>query len=92
MAVVTAMFLWHRRGHSWAATRAELGRGFLRAHFWPLAVPNWLFWIPMVTIVYAFPLPLQFLLFVLALAAWSLILVVVAGGGARAAESGTLDA
>ena len=34
----------------------------------------------MVSVVYAFPLPLQFLLFILALAAWSLILVVIAGG------------
>jgi hypothetical protein len=43
-----------------------------------------------VSVVYAFPTPLQYLLFVLALAAWSLILVVIAGG--EPAGSGTLEA
>ena len=56
----------------------------------PLLLPDWGFWIPMVLVIYAFPLALQFLLFVLALAAWSLILVVIAGG--EAAESSSLEA
>jgi hypothetical protein len=43
-------------------------------------LPNWLFWIPMVSIIYALPVPLQFLLFVPALAAWSLIMVFIAEG------------
>jgi hypothetical protein len=45
----------------------------------------------MVTVIYAFPVPLQFLLFILALAAWGLILVVIAGGeSAGGGESATL--
>ena len=46
----------------------------------PLLLPNWCFWVPMVTIVYALPAALQFLLFVLLLAAWSLIMVFIAEG------------
>jgi hypothetical protein len=80
LLLVTALYLFQTRGFSWVATRPALARGFFRARVLPLLVPDWLFWIPMVSIVYAFPLPLQFLLFVLALAAWSLILVVIAGG------------
>jgi hypothetical protein len=43
-----------------------------------ILIPNWLFWIPMVSIIYALPVPLQFLLFIPALAAWSLIVVFIA--------------
>jgi hypothetical protein len=95
LVVIVTLFLWRRRRFSWAATRPQLRRGFLRKHVVPLLLPDWLFWIPMVCVVYAFPLPLQFLLFILALAAWSLIMVVIAGGTGQdggAAESGNLAA
>jgi hypothetical protein len=82
LCLITALYLYRARGFSWAATRPAFARGFLRARVLPLLLPDWLFWIPMVSVVYAFPLPLQFLLFILALAAWSLILVVIAGGDA----------
>jgi hypothetical protein len=80
LVVITALYLLRARGFSWTATRPAFGRGFLRARVLPLLLPDWLFWIPMVSAIYAFPLPLQFLLFIFALAAWSLILVVIAGG------------
>jgi hypothetical protein len=112
VALITALYLFRARGFSWAATRPAFTRGgfvkgFVRARVLPLLVPDWLFWIPMVSVVYAFPVPLQFLLFILALAAWSLILVVIAngdaangdaangdaaGGESAPAESGSLDA
>jgi hypothetical protein len=96
LVFITALYLFRARGFSWAATRPALGRGFVRARVLPLLLPDWFFWIPMVSIIYAFPLPLQFLLFILALAGWSLILVVIATGdavaGGVAAESGTLEA
>ena len=57
-----------------------VGRGFYQSRVLPLLVPNWLFWIPMVSIIYALPVALQFLLFVPALAAWSLIMVFIADG------------
>jgi hypothetical protein len=89
LLLITALYLFRARGFSWAATRPALVPGFFRARVLPLLLPDWLFWIPMVSIVYAFPLPLQFLLFVLALGAWSLILVVIAGG--ESGGSSTLD-
>jgi hypothetical protein len=85
--LITALYLFRARGYSWSATRPAFTRGFFRERVLPLLLPDWFFWIPMVSVVYAFPLALQFLLFILALAAWSLILVVIAGG-----ESGTLEA
>jgi hypothetical protein len=78
--VIVTLFLWHRRGYSWAATRPALRADFLRTHVMPLLVPAWCFWLPIVLIVYALPGPLQFLMFAFALAAWSLIMVFIAGG------------
>jgi hypothetical protein len=75
---IVVLFLWRQRGYSLAATREALGRELFRTRVLPLLIPNWLFWIPMVSIVYALPVPLQFLLFVPALAAWSLIMVFIA--------------
>lgn len=79
-AVIAALFLWRGRGFSFAATAPALGRRFFRERVLPLLVPNWCFWIPMVSIIYALPVPLQFLLFVLVLAAWSLIMTFIAEG------------
>jgi hypothetical protein len=86
LVLIVSLFLWRRHGYSWARARAELRPGFFRARVLPLLLPDWLFWIPMVCAIYAFPLPLQFLLFILALAAWSLIMVVIAGGEAQGAS------
>ncbi len=98
LALVTALYLWRRHGYSASATLRALRREgfphFMRGRIVPLLLPDWFFWIPMVTVIYAFPVPLQFLLFILALAAWSLILVMIAGGDTSAGgdESATLDA
>jgi hypothetical protein len=93
LVLITALYLFRARGFSWAAARPAFARGYFRERVLPLLVPDWLFWIPMVSIIYAFPLPLQFLLFILALAAWSLILVVIAGGDDRQdVRSSTLEA
>jgi hypothetical protein len=77
---IVLLFLWRQRGYSLAATLPAVGRGFYQTRVLPLIVPNWLFWIPMVSIIYALPVALQFLLFVPALAAWSLIMVFIAEG------------
>ena len=77
---IVLLFLWRQRGYSWAATAPALGRGFYRSRVLPLIIPNWLFWIPMVSIIYALPVALQFLLFVPALGAWSLIMIFIAEG------------
>jgi hypothetical protein len=90
LVLITALYLARARGFRWAALRADFSGGFrayARARVVPLLLPDWLFWIPMVCAVYAFPLPLQFLLFTLALAAWSLVLVVIATGEPAAGKA-----
>jgi hypothetical protein len=44
----------------------------------PLLVTGWAFWLPMSALLYSLPGPLQFGLFLLAVAAWSLLMVAVA--------------
>ncbi len=78
LSVIVLLFLWRQRRFSWAATRPVLRRGFYRQRVVPLLVPDWLFWIPMVSVIYALPVALQFLMFIPALAAWSLIMVFIA--------------
>jgi hypothetical protein len=76
--LIVLLYVWRQRGYSWTATRPVLRSGFYQERVLPLLLPNFLFWIPMVSIIYALPVALQFLLFVPALAAWSLIMVVIA--------------
>lgn len=79
LPLIVALYLWRQNGFRWAPTWAALrAPGFYRTRVLPLMLPSWCFWIPMVVIIYALPVPLQFLLFVLALAAWSLIMVFIA--------------
>jgi hypothetical protein len=78
LSVIASLFAWHKHGFRLAPTRADLADGFLRRRLLPLLLPNWCFWIPMTAVIYALPVPLQFLLFVFALAAWSLIMVFIA--------------
>jgi hypothetical protein len=78
LAVVLATFIWQQRHFSLTATRAALRGRFYRTRVLPLLLPDWCFWLPMVLLIYAFPVPLQFVLFVLALGAWSLIMVFIA--------------
>src|ERR1700733_2724332 len=77
LIVITLLFLWRQRGFSLAALRPVLRGGFYRTRVVPLLIPNWFFWIPMVSIIYALPSPLQFALFVPALGAWILIMVFI---------------
>jgi hypothetical protein len=78
LCVIGSLFAWHKHGFRLAPTRADLSDSFLRRRLLPLLLPNWCFWIPMTAVIYALPVPLQFLLFVFALAAWSLIMVFIA--------------
>jgi hypothetical protein len=79
LSVIASLFAWQKHGFRVAPTRVDLKDGFLRRRLLPLLLPNWCFWIPMTAVIYALPVPLQFLLFVFALAAWSLIMVFIAG-------------
>lgn len=95
LPLIIALYLWRNEGFSWPATLAVLRQpGFYRNRVVPLLLPDWFFWIPMVSVIYALPVPLQFVLFILALGAWSLIMVSIAnistgGGGDAGAAVGT---
>ena len=79
LPLIVALYLWRQNAFRLGATwRLIRGGGFYRSRVLPLMLPSWCFWIPMVVVIYALPVPLQFLLFVLALAAWSLIMVFIA--------------
>ncbi len=78
------LYALRQHGFNWGATLRELWRdGYVRRVL-PLLIPAWCFWIPMVTLIYLLPGPLQFVLFALGLAAWSLIMVFVANRKAAA--------
>jgi hypothetical protein len=80
LAVVTFLYLWERKGFRWHATVAAARPHFYRQRVLPLLLPDWCFWIPMVSVIYALPANLQFMMFSLALAAWSLVMVYIARG------------
>ncbi len=83
LPLIIALFLWRQQRFLPAATWAALRiPGFYRTRVVPLLLPAWCFWIPMVCLIYALPVPLQFVLFVLALGAWSLIMVFIASASA----------
>ena len=78
---VNAMFFpWVARDFR-AAERRD-GRAFIRDCL-VLLVTNWIVWIPVTLVVYAFPLPLQIQLVGLAGSFWMLVAL-------RSAEKGTL--
>jgi len=81
LAVVTAIYLWERQGFALGPTLAAARPRFYSRRVLPLLLPNWCFWVPMVSLIYALPAPLQFIMFSLALAAWSLVMVFIARGG-----------
>lgn len=76
--LLTLIYLWPQRRYRLGATLAALGQPFLWRRVLAILIPNWTFWIPMVSIIYALPVPLQFLMFIPALGAWSLIVVFIA--------------
>lgn len=81
LALIIALYAWRAQGFKLGATVSTLRAGgpFYMTRVVPLLLPMWCFWIPMVLIIYSLPVPLQFLLFILALGAWSLIMVFIAG-------------
>jgi hypothetical protein len=76
--LLTLIYLWPQRGYRLGPTLGALGKPFLWKRVLAILIPNWSFWIPMVSIIYALPVPLQFLMFIPALGAWSLIVVFIA--------------
>lgn len=66
-------YFWVGRDFSFARTRREWPRQFVLRVYLPNLVSNWCVWIPVVFIVFAFPLPLQILVCGMACSCWSLL-------------------
>ncbi|HSI83188.1 MAG TPA: hypothetical protein VK970_05350 [Candidatus Methylacidiphilales bacterium] len=74
----STLFAWKECGFKWQRLRPQLTSAFVANNMVPMVIANWFFWIPMVSLVYSLPTPLQFPLFLIANALWSLILATVA--------------
>ncbi len=72
------MFAWRQNNYQFAPTMAMLSRQWYMRSVLPLLIPCWCYWIPMTLMIYSMPASLQFSVYVLAMAAWSLILLFIA--------------
>jgi hypothetical protein len=82
----TLAFLWRSEEFSFRRTVEKMRhfRQFYVLTVLPVLVSNWLFWIPMVVLIYCFPTSLQLPLGILACAIWSMLLTaLVQPSGAR---------
>jgi hypothetical protein len=75
------MFTLKKHGLSLARALPDLHPGALLRRAGPMLIPLWAFWIPMTSMIYALPGALQFVLFALALGAWSLLVTFIATDG-----------
>ncbi|MFN4242667.1 MAG: hypothetical protein ACK4PI_05470 [Tepidisphaerales bacterium] len=86
------MFSLKACGYRLGPTLATLTPRRLAERFPALLLPCWMYWLPMTSLIYSLPGALQFVLFSLALAAWSLLMVFIAQHNAAAAATGPDDA
>jgi len=70
-------FLWLEEGRSVRRWWRRLSWGLLFERVFKLALPGWVYWIPMVCCIYAMPSALQFPLFLLCMACWSLVFIAI---------------
>lgn len=78
-----AFFLWMGCDFSFTRTRRAWPRRFFRELVLPLLLPNWVLWIPVAAIIYAFPLPLQIQVSGVALSASMLVSLSVGRASAK---------
>jgi hypothetical protein len=81
------VYLLRANRYNLITTAAQLSPGWYLERVVPLLIPSWVFWTPMVLLVYSLPGPLQFCMFCFASAAWSLVMVFVATQEAAAERS-----
>lgn len=66
-------FFWLGRDFSLARVRGEWPRNFVYAVFCPNLFSSWIVWIPVLCVIYAFPLPLQIQLAGIVGSIWTLL-------------------
>ena len=69
---------WLDLGCSWRKTWASLDRQFWTRTFPAVILTNWLVWIPVVSLVYGLPSPLQFPLFTVVMSFFVLVVTLLA--------------
>ncbi len=67
-------YLWKQRNFDTAIFGDVLNLRGYRTHILPVLIPNWAVWGPVVCVIYALPVGLQFPTYVLAQAFWTLVL------------------
>ncbi len=81
LPLVMLGFAWRRHSYKVKPVAQELARhgigGWYARRVAPVLLPDWAFWAPMVLLIYSMPPSLQVILFALALAAWSLVMVFI---------------
>lgn len=85
------VYAWKANGFRILPTLRPIGPRWYLLNVTPLLIPAWVYWIPMTLMIYSLPAQLQFALFTLALAAWSLVMIFVATSNRRStlARSGS---
>lgn len=80
-------FAWKDAGFRWAPVAADVraGRWYYRRVV-PVLITLWCIWFPVVTCVYALPLPLQMPLFNVVLCFWSMLFAHVTSRAARSKQ------
>ncbi|MDQ2919826.1 MAG: hypothetical protein M3R10_08130 [Verrucomicrobiota bacterium] len=68
------IYEWKNEGFSWASVRRALTWAHYREKIVPTLLATWAVWGPLMAIIYALPLALQFPLFSIALTFWVLLL------------------
>ena len=80
-------YAWKANGFRILPTLGGINRRWYLTSVLPLLIPAWVYWIPMTLMIYSLPGNLQFVLFILAMAAWSLVMVFIARGQAEPASA-----
>jgi hypothetical protein len=75
MPLAVFLFAWKDTGFRIGRTLQMLSRGEFMRRYVPTLVLCWLFWAPVLAALYALPVSLQFMMALLAEAAWALLIV-----------------
>lgn len=78
MPLSTVAFLWHEHGYRLRKTVDAVRNGAFLARYAPLLIMCWGYWFPVLVAVYILPSNLQFVMYLFAQGAWTLLLVSVA--------------
>ena len=70
-------YFWVGRDFSFARVRREWPRRFFERVYLPNLIANWCVWIPVIFVVFVFPLPLQIFVSGMACSCWALICIQV---------------